>query len=321
MGTPLLTRSVQDLARRAGKAAALGALIALAATPSAGVAGPPDKVSSAAPIRPRPIVPRAAARPPPEPYCGGVKLRARPGGQAFQAGEELAYELTIAGMSVGRMETKVGRPRSIDGKQTISLFGRARTTAFASSIKKFSGRYMTLVDPEAMVPVGLRVESTYGDDPRWEKARFGGDNHKVSASFLVDGKEGSRSYEFDERLTDVLALLYFARTRELPFGAQVCQHVFGARWLWRMDARVKGLAKVDTPAGQKDATVVATSFRRSPHPDLRPEHDQRIDMEVYFARDRTQAPLKFVIHTGAITAEGKLVRWSLDDHGEDGWSF
>jgi hypothetical protein len=256
-----------------------------------------------------------------EPRCGGVSLRAK-GGEPFSVGEELAYEITVAGVYVGRMETKVGKPRVVEGHKALSLFGRARTNAFASSFKKFAGRYMTLVDPEGMAPIGMRVDSTYGDDPRWEKVRFSDGNRKVTGSFSYEGKEGSRSYAADERLMDVLAILYYARTRELNLGAEGCQHVFGARWLWRMDAKVKGFATVDTPAGKKDATVVQTTFRRSPHPDLTPnQKDQKFEMEVYFARDQTQAPLEFVIRLNDLTAVGKLVAWSLKDKGEDGWAF
>src|SRR5262249_55593734 len=141
-------------------------------------------------------------------------------------------------------------------------------------------------------------------------------------SFSYEGKEGSRTYETDDRLMDVLAMLYFARTRELNVGTEGCSHVFGARWLWRMDAKVKGVASVDTPAGKKDATVVRTTFKRSPHPDLSPgQKDQNFEMDVYSARDQTQAPLEFVIHMKDVTAVGKLVAWSLRDKGEDGWSF
>src|SRR5207244_2201916 len=129
-----------------------------------------------------------------EPYCGGIKLAARPGAEPFAPGEELAYEITVAGVYVGRMETKVGKPRVVDGHKAISLFGRARTNAFASTFKKFAGRYMTLVDPEKLAPIGMRFDSTYGDDPRWEKVRFTDDNKKVTGSFIYEGKEGTRSY-------------------------------------------------------------------------------------------------------------------------------
>jgi uncharacterized protein DUF3108 len=317
--TSLLKRTVPaPIGRVAVVPILAGALTALPAT-----AGPtPQKLSALRTPVKSSAPKKGLVMPNGEPFCGGIKLAARPGREPFATGEELAYEITVAGVYVGRMETKVGRPRSIEGHKALSFFGRARTNAFASTFKKFAGRYMTLVDPGRLTPIGMRVDSTYGDDPRWEKVHFSGDNQKVTGSFSYEGKEGVRSYELPEPLMDVLAMLYFARTRELPVGSESCQHVFGARWLWTMRARVRGPATVDTPAGKKEATMVTTMFQRSPHPDLNPhQRDQKFEMDVYFAKDATQVPLQFTIRISDVTAIGKLVRWSLKDTGEDGWVF
>lgn len=253
--------------------------------------------------------------------CDGITLPERHGDFAFKPGEELAYELTVAGVSIGRFETKVGRPRTVDGRQALSLFGRARTNSFASTFKRFAGRYMTLVDPGSLRPLGVRAESTYGDDRRWERTRFSNGHRSVTSSFLYQGKEGQRSYDGGDPVTDILTMLYFARTRELEMGAEVCQEVFGGRWLWRMDARVRGVALVATPAGEKEAIWVSTTFRRSPHPDVKPGLLQPIEMDVYFAKDSTQAPLAFLVRQDKVAAEGKLVSWSLESGDERAWEF
>jgi hypothetical protein len=252
--------------------------------------------------------------------CPGVTLPAKKGAPAFSPGEELAYELTVAGMYVGRFETKVGKTRTIDGKKWASFFGRARTNAFASTFKKFSGRYMTLAEPGSLMPAGLRVEASYGDDPRWEKAEFSDKQTKLVAKFLYQGKEGTRVYDKDDPLTDVLTMLYYARTRELIPGTESCQEVFGARWLWRLDAKVIGETTVDTPVGKKKAMQVTTRFTRSYHPDVRP-NQPKFEMDIYFAQDQSQAPLKLEIRYDKVTAEGRLVRWSLEDHGEADWEL
>ena len=252
--------------------------------------------------------------------CIGVELPQRNGPAPFQPGEELAYELTVAGVYVGRFETKVGKPRLVNGKRWTSLFGRARTNSFASTFKKFAGRYMTLAEPNTLQPIGLRVEATYGDDLRWEKAEFSDHQTKVAASFLYQGKEGTRIYDKEDPLSDVLTMLYFARTRDLVEGTETCQEVFGARWLWRLNAKVIGDAEVDTPVGKKKATRVTTIFTRSNHPDVRP-NQPKFEMDVLFAKDQSQAPLAFEIRYDKITAVGRLVRWSLEDRGETDWEL
>jgi hypothetical protein len=252
--------------------------------------------------------------------CEPASIPTRAGPLPFQPGEELAYELTVAGMNVGRFETKVGKPRVVNGKRWMSLFGRARTTAFASTFKKFAGRYMSLAEPATLQPIGLRVEATYGDDPRWEKAEFSDRQTNVDASFLYQGKEGTRTYDKDAPLSDVLTVLYFARTRDLVEGTETCQEVFGARWLWRLDAKVMGDAEVDTPVGKRKAIRVTTRFSRSQHPDVRATQP-KFEMDVFFAKDASQAPLAFEIRYDKITAMGRLVRWSLEDRGESDWEL
>lgn len=252
--------------------------------------------------------------------CEPMELHEKKGAPAFQPGEELAYELTVAGMSVGRFETKVGKPRVVDGKRMMSFFGRARTGSFASTFKKFTGRYMSIAEPATLSPIGVRVEATYGDDPRWEKAEFSDKHTKLVATFLYQGKEGTRVYDKDDPLSDILTMLYYSRTRDLVAGTVSCHEVFGARWLWRMDAKVIGEADVDTPVGKKRAIKVTTKFTRSQHQDVRP-NQPKFEMDIYFAKDATQAPLLFEIHYDKITAQGRLVRWSLEDRGETDWEL
>lgn len=278
---------------------------------------PAGRVAAAA----RPAVkPTPRPLPPPE-RCLGARVAPKPGAPPFSPGEELAYELTVGGMYVGRFETKVGRVRSVDGKPALSLFGRARTSSFLSVFQRFEGRYMTLVDPQTLEPLGLQVEGTYGEDRRWEKARFSDGSTNLDATFLYQGKEGTRRYDSKDPLTDLLTMLYFARTREMTLGTRVCQDVFGSRWLWRMRAEVERVAEVDTPAGTKDAVVVSSTFERAPHADAQNQRPVKYELDVFFARDRTQAPLAFVIRTDKVTAEGKLVRWSMEDRGEADWEL
>ncbi|MCY0725906.1 hypothetical protein OVW19_29630, partial [Klebsiella pneumoniae] len=83
--------------------------------------------------------------------------------------------------------------------------------------------YMSLVDPVTLVPIGVRVESKYGDDPRWEKIRFYENSRKVTADFLLQGQELSRSYVGEHDLTDILTMIYAARRVNLAVGMKGCQ--------------------------------------------------------------------------------------------------
>lgn len=244
--------------------------------------------------------------------CRGVEtLRRREGKTPFSLGEELSYELSVSGAYVGRMETKVGRPRKVEGRRRLVLFGRARTNQLLTALKPFVGRYMAMVDPVSLSPLGVRTELTYGTDARWERIRFEHNQRGVRTDYLLRGREKARQYgDAEHDLTDVLTLLYVARTVELDRGLEVCQDVFGARRLWRMTAAVEGSRAVRTPAGEMDSWFVRSVFDRKPTPGLSRTKRPRIEMDVFLAKDETQAPLQFVVRLEGVEAVGRLVRWS-----------
>lgn len=258
-----------------------------------------------------PTASRGLPDPYPDPCLGLEALTRRPGQVPFGVGEELAYELTVSGATVGKMELKVGKPRKVEGQLRLPLFGRARTTAFLATFKSFEGRYMTMVNPDNLEPLGVRVESTYGDEERWERVRFERDHHFVGADVLLQGKEVRREYDGEHRLTDLLTLLYVARTMTLQPGMQACQDVFASRRLWRMTATVDGTASVDTPGGDKEAWVVRTKFDRKPTHGLNNNTRPNMEVDIYLAKDDSQTPLQFVVRSQGVEAKGKLVRWSL----------
>ena len=255
------------------------------------------------------------------PKCAGFeKLPTRPI-QPFRVGEELAYEITVGGAYVGRLEMKIGAPRKVSGRELLPLFARARTSAFVSALQPFEGRYMALVDPVTLAPTGARVEGTYAGDPRWERIRFAQDQRQVTSDYLVKGKELKRTYQGRHDLTDILTLLYAARRIELKQGLTGCQDVFGARRLWRMDAKVDGQVSMQTLAGKKRAYKVAAVFDRKPTRGLNNNKRPRFEVDLFMADDPTQAPLAFVMRQGGVTAEAKLVRWSLQANNTKKWEL
>ncbi|MBK6684642.1 MAG: DUF3108 domain-containing protein [Deltaproteobacteria bacterium] len=271
--------------------------------PAAGLSGPRPIGALKRIGTPLVRLPKAA----PCPGLGALETQER----GFLPGEELAYELNFAGAYIGRFETKVGQPRTSHGTTVLPLFGRARTSAFIAAFKTFEGRYQSMVAASDLGPTEARVEAVYGGDPRWEKILFDGPQRSVKADFLLNGAVQARSYQGSHPLTDILTLLYQARTVRLREGLEACQDVFGSRRLWRMKGRVVGPATISTPAGQKEGWKVATTFERAAHPELNHLPPQRIELDLYVSADAAQTPLRFVARTQGVEAEGQLVRWSL----------
>lgn len=254
--------------------------------------------------------------------CTGLWDLARREAMSFRVGEELGYELSVAGAYVGRFETKVGRPRTVNGQRVLPLFGRARTNGFAAALKPFVGRYMAMARPDRLLPIGLRVESTYADDERWERVEFGDKGKSVKADFTLKGRKLQRNYQSNHELTDLLSLLFVARQIELRKGLIACQHVFGARRLWQMDARVTGTERISTPAGRMDAWRIHITFHRMPTPGLNNVKRPRYEMAVFLSHDPSRTPLAFEVDYRGLTARGDLRRWSLRGKSQDdAWAF
>lgn len=301
---------------------ALVATASLVAPPAWAAAPSPPALADARAARTRGAVPISPA-PPRADACLGLRL-APEARIPFTPGEELVYDLSVSGLSLGKVELKVGRPRVIDGRRTESFFGRARTSGFAAALKSFAGRYMTVVEPELYHPLELRSEATYGDDARQEAARFTRDFRELRTTFRTMGKTAKRSYTRDAPVYDMLTLLYHSRRLALKPGTKLCQEVYADKRLWRADAQVVGVESLATPMGDKVVLKVATQWKRLPHPDFNPKNEAPwFDVDIYYTNDTYRAPVAFVARTKDFTARGDLVRWATADRATEasGWDF
>ncbi len=301
------------------------ALVVVGAAPAWAAAPPPKALADARVSRggkPAVVAP-PPARAEGEAPCDGIALS--PGARApFAPGEELVYDLSVGGLYLGKVELKAGRPRSVDGRRAESFFGRARTSGFASALKSFAGRYMSVVEPGQYRPLELRSEATYGEDPRHEIARFSGDHRAFSTSYRMNGKNADRSYSRAAPVYDMLTLLYHSRRLPLTTGMKLCQEVYADKRLWRAEAEVKGIETMSTPVGERPVLKVSSRWVRVAHPDFDPKKEAPwFEVDIYYTHDAYRAPVAFVASTKDFTARGDLVRWATADRDADAssWTF
>ena len=225
-------------------------------------------------------------------------------------GEELTYKLSIKGLHIGKLETRVGSPKSFNNEIVLPFFGKAATSSFLASVVPFEGRYMTMVNPETFAPIGLRTELTYGKDKRWERARFSNQGRSLDVDYRLKGQEKRRSYRnMEHELTDVLSMMYETRLYVFEVGKKVCQDVFGSRRVWRMDAEVLGTSKIDTPSGPKLSYHVRARFDRRPVRGLSNTKRPKMIVEAFYSADDYKVPLRFHVTTDKVSSEGTLVSW------------
>ncbi|MEL6188450.1 MAG: DUF3108 domain-containing protein [Myxococcota bacterium] len=242
----------------------------------------------------------------PEPPCRGVlPLDTEP--EALAIGERLEYELTLGGAYMGKLELSVGKTRSVEGATAVPLFGRLRTNAFVSAIKSVEGRYMAMVNPRTLLPLGVRVEAKVGGDDRWERVRFTDEGRRAETRYLYRGHERTRAYGGDHTLLEGMSLLHFARRVPLEPGLVACQDILSTRRVWRVRAEVMGRETVDTPVGKKRAFRVRTRFLRrrstagkTPRP---------IEIDILIADMPGHPPLAFEMTQSKFKGRAHLVRW------------
>lgn len=246
----------------------------------------------------------AAPTPAADHPCSGVLPLTPEAGQP-PVGERLEYELTLGGAYMGKLELYVGDPRRVEGKEAVPLSGRLRTNAFVSAVKPVVGRYMTMVDPGTLTPLGVRVEAKVGDDERWEEVRFLEGGRKARTRFRYYGKERARHFGGEHPLLDGLSLLHLARRVPLKPGLVACQDVLSTRRMWRMRAEVLGRETVDTPVGPKPAYRVRTVFGRRGHR----SPSKKIEIDVLLGDLPGRPPLAFEMTQSKLTGRASLVRW------------
>lgn len=267
-------------------------------------------------VSPPKVSPKKAAVLPAEPPCEGVN----PGSLSlpFRPGEELSYDILVAGLYVGRLETKVGRPRNVGGRSAVSLFGRAFSSVVVSGLQKFEGRYMALSDPSTLRPFGVKVESTYGRDPRRETARFTADQKSLETDYLFMGHEGQYRYSRDAELYDALSVLFLARSMPLREGFSACQEVYSTRRLWRMEAKLGRPRNVSTPGGDKPVDVIELRIARMVDEKQHGRLPELIvEGEVLLSKDKTRTPMAFELRSRLGNARGELRRWVIEGDAHD----
>ena len=229
----------------------------------------------------------------------------------FGVGERATYELNLYGLPVGKLETKVGTPRWVNGRRVVPLMAQVKTSTFLSAFQSVSGRYMTTVDAGSFAPMSVKMNGSYGDDDRWERASFGADAKDLTAAFRIKGWEGSRTYSSAAPMHDVLSMIYAARARALGAGATACGEVYAGRRLWRMDLAVRGPQMHREYDRRLPVIVVEARFERMAHPHFDPKRQAPwINLEVFLSSDASHRPVAFKLENSLVKGGGVLTAWT-----------
>lgn len=239
--------------------------------------------------------------------CLGLGEAKRAPKLRFGFDEMLAYQLTLSGVQVGRMESVVGRPVIRNKQRYLPLFGRGRTTTLIAAVKPMEGRIQNLVRPSDLMVQETKAELRYNGERRWERARY--TQGHTAIDYLMKGKTQARAYTRNHAASDLLGLIFTARQLELKPGLKFCQYAYVSRRLWRVDAEVLGTGEANTLAGPMPVYRVKVSFDREPTPGLYNTDRPHVDMILSLSRTPDQVPVAFDATMAGVDLHARLVRW------------
>lgn len=198
----------------------------------------------------------------------------------FGPGELLSYDVAFLGIRTGKVNLRVGERTSMDGVTTYPLHGQARSDGFLEVLGNFDARMVSFFDPATLLPVRM-VNRTVSrqpfkdqptvsrEDGAFAPATIGPDGPvggDVNARLTRSGPDGAINrrarLKSSADVVDLLSIVYYLRSRELPPGAAFCFELYHRRRLWRVDGRVGDVELVRPPLGARRARRLETMVRR-----------------------------------------------------------
>ena len=229
--------------------------------------------------------------------CEVPMLPQRPQRLPFGPGERLDYDVRFFGFKTGGVSLHMSGRELVDGKAAYPVRAVGRTEGAASLLGGVDVRMMTWLDPSTMTPV--RMASRARQAPLLGEALL----VREDAAFTPVGRIDSRlkwwrdgkAFSSDAHkaaegdLLDVLALLYYGRSRVFAEGSAFCFTVFHRRTLWRVDGTIGKRDVVTTPYGTREALRIDAVIRRLGREGV---EDDPTRVKVWVTDDDARLPLK-----------------------------
>lgn len=223
------------------------------------------------------------------PGCSLPAAAARP----FQAGERLAYDIDVLGLTQARaVSFEVASDRSA---------GRLALSAESSLRMPFSGargRARSSIDPTSLLPSTFHDESDGGRSTT--DSQLDREGLAVRVHWAKGARSGMRPYLKGGAVLDVVSALYYLRGVPLAAGLSFCFDAVGGRAYWRLRGRVAGTERVQAPAGSFEAFRLEGSAARADEP------QRSYPIRLWIGADARRLPVRLTAGTALGTIEARL---------------
>ena len=172
---------------------------------------------------------------------------------SFFFGERLVYEISWAGLKVGKgvLESEAGEP--LHGRDVFRVRSTTTSNKLLSYIFPVKDRIESIMDANGLYPYKITIDQKHGPRRRHKEIQFDQDGH--TALMYFKGK--TSTHDVPPQVQDILSCLYYFRTLpELESGTSVFIDVHESRKNWKLEIKILGRETLKTALGTIPAVKV-----------------------------------------------------------------
>jgi hypothetical protein len=217
--------------------------------------------------------------------------------QGFAPGEQLAFEVRVAGVLAGEAQFAAGQPGIVDGRRAIAVSSVIKSAGAFALIKEVKDDVTSIIDLERVRPMRTTSDVIFGARRYHADTSFS--DHGARIQYTPNG-ESTRElvYEFGDAVVhDAHSSMALVRTWTADPGERIALWVIGGRRIWRTEIWVVGTEVIGTKLGNQPAISIDGTSVRS-RPDLSPEPSKPPrSFSVWMSDDADRVPLRFSAKT------------------------
>ena len=238
--------------------------------------------------------------------------KAAPGVEiGLSPGENMAFEIRIAGMLAGEAQLAVGALGDYQGHRAVVVKSHAATAGAVALIKHVVDDATTVIDMQTGLPLALDTLVEQGDTKTTATAKLTGSHAEIT--YVRSDEKAPRTFKLEFGNITVhdshSAMAQLRGWRAAP-GTTRTVFIIGGRRLWRVDVTFAGNDTVSSPIGnQRAVRFTGTAFRTNRQ--LEPETDKPTrTFSVWLSDDADRVPLKVTATTELGEIAMDLVEYS-----------
>jgi hypothetical protein len=215
----------------------------------------------------------------------------------FAPGEQLAFEVRLAGVLAGEAQFVAGQPGIVDGRRAIAVSSSMKSAGAFALIKEVKDEVTSIIDLERMRPMRTTSDVVFGARRYHADTDF--TDHGARIHYTPAG-ETTRElvYDFGDAVVhDAHSSMALVRTWTAEPGERIALWVIGGKRLWRTEIWAVGTEVIGTRMGNQNALRLdGVSIRSRPDLTAEPGKPPR-NFTVWLSDDADRVPLRFTAHT------------------------